>query len=526
MACRPPPGPEKRCGVNLSARSVKIEAIYEDSTGDPPRLGKSVEFATPRLVSWSVVLIPTATATNSHALAESLGTRGHSEERELILKSPPFAVQFANGSTGISICLGGLSMKNASVLLAALTSALILVSGPLFEKTACAGDTIRLGFVADATGAGAPWYKSQKQGIDLFIEECNAAGGVLGRKLELVERDSALDPDKGEVAAEDLIVNEKCDFLLGPSSSGVALRVTKIAKKYRKIVVFHSCNSESLTTTAFQPYMFEVAPNTGIEARGVAHFYALRPPKRFAYLGPDYDYARNWWANFKAAITRAKPDVQFVSETWVQLGETNFSWRLPAIMAANPEVVVTNMWGESLEKFIRQVKASGLLDRADLTCLCDLELLKSMGADMPEKILGHDRCAFYSGRHQRMQDFVDRFHAKYQDWPACWAAMSYDGLIALTEAIAKAGTLDSDAVVRAFEGQPYSSIRGTRFIRAEDHMADVGVYVGWTGKDSRFDKFLILKDLTRVPADLVWLPVDEVKKLQSEQRLSPTDTNR
>ena len=378
-----------------------------------------------------------------------------------------------------------------------------------------AGDTIKLGFVADATGAGAPWYKSQKAGIDLFIEETNAAGGILGKKLELVVRDSALNPDKGEAAAEDLILKDKCDFLLGPSSSGVALRVTKVAKKYKKIVMFHSCNSESLTTTDFQPYMFQVVPNTGIESRGIAQFYSLRPYKRFSYIGPDYDYARNWWSNFKSAITKAKPDVQLLSETWVKLGETDFSAYIPALIRDKPEIVVTNLWGDSLEKFIRQVQPTGLLEKASLTSLCDLELLKSMGKDMPEGMLGYTRCAFYSGRDRKMKDFVDKFYAKYQDWPACWATMVYDGLIALTEAIKKAGTLDSDKIVHALEGMPYRSLRGYRYIRTEDHMADVGVYVGWTGKDSRFDKFLVLKNVAVVPAEQVWLPVEEVKKLQS-----------
>lgn len=406
-------------------------------------------------------------------------------------------------------------MGQLRVVISVLACALFLVTSASLEPVALAADTIRLGFVADATGAGEPWYKSQKAGIDLFIEETNAAGGVLGKKLELVVRDSALNPDKGEAAAEDLITQDKCDFLLGPSSTGVGLRVSKVAKKHKKIVVFHSCNSETLTTTEFQPYMFEVVPNTGIEARGVAQFFAVRQYKRFSYLGPDYDYARNWWATFKASLSKAKPDVQFLSETWVKLGETNFSPNIPTLIADDPEIVVTNLWGESLEKFIRQIKPTGLLQKASLTSLFDLELLKSMGSDMPEGLLGYSRCAFYAIPDKRMKDFAERFHAKYNDWPAEWAIMAYDGLIALTEAINKAGTLDSDKVVQALEGLHYHSLRGDRYIRAEDHMADVSVYVGVTGRDKRFPDFLVLKNVTSVPAEMVWLPVDEVKKMQS-----------
>jgi branched-chain amino acid transport system substrate-binding protein len=381
-----------------------------------------------------------------------------------------------------------------------------------------AGDTIRLGFIADATGVGESWYKSQKAGIDLFIEETNASGGVIGKKLELIMRDSALKPDLGAAAAEDLILNEHCDFLIGPTSSGVALPVSRVAHKHKKIVMFSISNTEDLTTRDFQPYMFQVVPNTGIESRGLAQFFALRNYKRFSYLGPDYEYARNWWSNFKTSLTKQKPDVQILSEQWIKLGETDFSPNIPGIIADKPEIVVTNLWGESLAKFMRQAKAAGLLNNASVTSLFDLDMLRSMGLDMPEGVLGYARCPFYGIRERRMKQFVDKFYSKYQQWPADWAIMAYDGLVALTEAITKANSTDSDQVVKALEGLSFKSLRGARYIRPEDHMANVGVYVGWTAKDPRYEGFLIMKNVTEVPAEQVWLSVPEVKRLQSGKR--------
>ncbi|MGO9569735.1 MAG: ABC transporter substrate-binding protein [Desulfomonilaceae bacterium] len=277
-------------------------------------------------------------------------------------------------------------------------------------------------------------------------------------------------------------------------------------------------NTEDLTTKDFQPYMFQVVPNTGIESRGLAQFFAQRNYKRFSYLGPDYEYARNWWSNFKSSLTKQKPDVQILSEQWIKLGETDFSGNIPGIIADKPEIVVTNLWGESLAKFMRQANAAGLLDTASVTSLFDLDMLRSMGLEMPEGVLGYTRCPFYGTRERRMKQFVDRFYSKYQQWPADWAIMAYDGLEALTEAITKANTTDSDQVVKALEGLSFKSLRGARYIRAEDHMADVGVYVGWTSKDPRYEGFLIMKNITEVPAEQVWLPVAEVKKLQAGKR--------
>jgi branched-chain amino acid transport system substrate-binding protein len=398
--------------------------------------------------------------------------------------------------------------------------AVMVVTAALFTagSRALAGDTIRLGFIADATGVGESWYKSQRAGIDLFIEETNAAGGVLGKKLELIVRDSALKPDLGAAAAEELILKENCDFLIGPTSSGVALPVSKVASKHKKIVMFHTSNSEDLTTTHFQPYMFMVVPNTGIESRGLASFLALRNYKRFSYLGPDYNYARNWWTSFKSSLIKQKPDAEILSEQWIPLGVTDYSKNIPVILADRPEIVVTNLWGESLARFIRQLKPTGLLDKASVTSLFDLDMLKSMGSEMPEGLLGYARCPFYGIRERRMKQFVDRFYAKYQQWPADWAIMAYDGLTALTEAIRKANSTDSDKVVKALEGLHFKSLRGPRYIRPEDHVGDVGVYVGWTSKDPRYEGFLIMKNVAEVPAEQVWLSVEEIDKLQPRKK--------
>ncbi len=114
-----------------------------------------------------------------------------------------------------------------------------------------------------------------------------------------------------------------------------------------------------------------------------------------------------------------------------------------------------------------------------------------------------------------MKAFVKKYHDKYKEWPADWAIMAYDGLIALTDAIKKANSTDSDQVVKAIEGLHFKSLRGDRYIRAEDHMMNAGIYVGTSAKDPNYKDFLILKDVKEVPADKVWLSVEEVKKLQA-----------
>lgn len=375
---------------------------------------------------------------------------------------------------------------------------------------------IKLGWIADMPGIGATFYKSQKEAIELFIEETNSAGGILGKKLELVTRDAQLKPDVGANVARELVLNEKCDFLIGPTSSAVALAVTKVAKEFKKVVFFHTSNTEKLTTTDFHPYMFQVVPNTGIEGRGIGVYLGQKPYKTYGYIGLDYAYGHDQFGAFKEKLLATKPDAKIVVDVWPKQGETNYGPFIPTLMAQNPEAVYSSLWGGALASFIKQATPYGFFKKTTLTSLFDLDLLRATGPDMPEGLLGYARCPFYGVDTPAMKEFVKKYQDKYKDFPADWAIMAYDGLLALKKAIETAKDIDGDKVSKALDGLKWNSLRGDRYIRAEDHMANVGIYVGVTVKDPRFKDFLILKDVTEVPAEKAWLSVEQVKKLQAE----------
>lgn len=381
-----------------------------------------------------------------------------------------------------------------------------------------AADTIKLGFVADVSGIGASFYKSQKEAIDLFIEEVNASGGVLGKKLELVVRDAQLKPDIGAKMARELILSEKCEFLIGPTSSAVALAVTKVAHEFKKIVFFHTSNAEALTTTDFQPYMFQVVPNTGIEGRGMALTLSKKPQKKYAFIGPDYAYGHDQFESFKGELAKLRPDAQISEVVWVKIGETNYSPYIPTLMSKSPDMIFSALWGGGLSTFIKQAKPYGVFEKASFSSLFDLDMLRTTGMDMPEGLLGYARCPFYAVDTPQMKAFTKKYYDKYKEWPADWALMAYDGLIALTEGMKQAKSTESEQVVKVLGGLKFKSLRGDRYIRAIDHMANVGIYVGTTTKDPTYKNFLIMKDVVEVPAEKVWLPEDQVKKLQAEKK--------
>ena len=400
-----------------------------------------------------------------------------------------------------------------------LTFAMAMFSMIFFiSSMASAADVIKLGFIADVSGIGALFYKSQKAGLDMFIEEINAAGGIKGKKLELIVRDSQLKPDIGANQARELILSEKCEFLIGPTSSAVALAATKVAKEFKKIIFFHTSNAEALTTTAFQPYMFQVVPNTGIEGRGMAVVLSKKPYKKYSLIGPDYAYGHDQLNGFKSEMAKLRPDVEILDTVWVKLGESNFSTFIPTLMAKKPQAIDAAFWGGQLSAFIKQAKPYGLIKEAPISSLFDLDMLRATGLDMPEGLTGYARAPFYAIDTPQMKQFVKKYYDKYKEWPADWAIMAYDGMIVLTEAMKKADSTESEQVVKVLGGLKFNSLRGERYIRAQDHMANVGIYAGVTAKSPDYKEFLIMKDVAEVPAEKVWLSVEEVKKLQAEQK--------
>jgi branched-chain amino acid transport system substrate-binding protein len=318
----------------------------------------------------------------------------------------------------------------------------------------------------------------------------------------------------GANQARELILSEKCEFLIGPTSSAVALAVSKVSKEFKKIVYFHTSNTEALTTTDFQPYMFQVVPNTGIEGRGIAVYLAQKPYKKYAYIGFDYSYGHTQFEAFKGKLLQLNPKAEMVVDVWPKQGETNYSAFIPTLMAKNPEVIFSSLWGGGLASFIKQALPFGMFKTSTLSALYDLDMLRAAGQDMPEGLLGYARCPFYGIDTPAMKNFVKKYQDKYQEDPADWALMAYDGLLALHKAITTAKSFDADTLVKTLEGMKWDSLRGERTIRAEDHMANVGIYVGTTAKDPNHQDFLILKDVVEVPAEKAWLSVDEVRALQ------------
>src|SRR3954468_2473412 len=178
-----------------------------------------------------------------------------------------------------AVALASLAVAGCGRGAASNSGAAATTSGPL-----------KVALITDSSGAVALFGQANIKGATLAVEQLNAAGGVNGRKVQLLVRDSKATPETGVQLTRDAVLRDKVSAIFGPVSSAVAIAMTDVAKQYKTPIFFHTANSQALTGADFQKYAFSVVPNSTMEGRGNAIALEHAPYKRWAVIAPDYEF--------------------------------------------------------------------------------------------------------------------------------------------------------------------------------------------------------------------------------------------
>src|SRR5499426_3032879 len=150
---------------------------------------------------------------------------------------------------------------------------------------------IKVGFPMILSGPSALFGEPALKGAQMYVEEVNAKGGVLGRKLELLPRDTKGNADEAVRVARELILKENVDFLVGTLTSAEGPAVSVVAKENKIVFIAPIPKTDQLTAPdKLHPYIFRVASNTTIEGRTAAELMSKWNVKRIATISPDYAY--------------------------------------------------------------------------------------------------------------------------------------------------------------------------------------------------------------------------------------------
>jgi branched-chain amino acid transport system substrate-binding protein len=340
------------------------------------------------------------------------------------------------------------------------------------------------------------------KGAQMFVEELNGKGGVLGRKIELIPRDTKGNADEAVRVSRELILKDNVDFLVGTLTSAEGPAVSTIAKENKIVFIAPIPKTDQLTAQAnLHPYVFRTASNTTIEGRTAAEIVAKWPVKRIATIAPDYAYGQDVAKSFVEHIKKLKPDVEIVDQQWPKLGEADYTPFINAQMGKKPEAVFSALWGGHFLTFAKQAKPLKYFDSINYNFIAggegaSIESTRTMGDDYPVGIWGNAYDAFnWAGAPPAHKEYMERIKAfTKQDPPSSWPVTGYVAMQVLVEGIKKANSTDSDKVAAALKGITVDTPIGKQTIRAKDHQANRGQLWGKTVKDPKHP-FAVMKDI-------------------------------
>jgi branched-chain amino acid transport system substrate-binding protein len=387
----------------------------------------------------------------------------------------------------------------------ALASALV-ISWPL---AAGAAEPIKIGFPIPLSGPTAVYGKPVLAGAEMAVAEINARGGVLGRKLELLPRDSKANADEAVRLSRELIIKDGVDFLVGTLTSAEAPAVSTVAKENKIVFIAPTSKSTILTDPQhIHPYIFRVSSNTDVEGLAGATLMARwKDVKTVATIAPDYAYGRDSIAAFIAALKKMRPDISIVDQQWPKLGEPDFTAFITAQMGKKPDAIYASLFAGDFVTFTKEATPLGyfkaiknrLIDGAEIGTPDEAQAL---GSDYPYGVIGDSYDpVLWSGSeppaHKKYIADLKKFtHTQYASG---WSIVGYQSIYALAKGIEKAGSTKSDAVAKVLPGMSWATPVGERHFSVKSHETFAPEYWGKMIKEAAYP-FAIIQDPELLPA--------------------------
>ena len=318
-----------------------------------------------------------------------------------------------------------------------------------------------------------------KKGMELALEEINNAGGVLGRKLELVVRDDGGNPGDAVRVAEELISREKVSVLMGTFASNVGLAVSNLAGQRKVLFVASEPLTDKMVWENGNRYTFRLRPSTYMQTAMLIPEAVRLKKKRWAIVYPNYEYGQSAAESFKKLLKKAQPDVEFVAEQASPLGKIDAGAVVQALADAEPDAIFSSLFAADLQKFVREGNTRGLFkDRTVLNLLAgEPEYLDPLKDETPEGwwVTGYPWSEIQTPEHKA---FRDAYQKRWQDYPRQGSVVGYTAVQAVAAAIRKAKSVDTEKLVQAMKGLEMPSPFGPILWRAIDHQSTMGAYVG------------------------------------------------
>ncbi len=350
------------------------------------------------------------------------------------------------------------------------------------------GEPARVGAIVSRSGAASSYGEQVARGFDLAVEQINAAGGVGGRRLELLYRDDSTNPEIGIAALRDLVEHEHVTTVLGAVSSTVTLRLAPYCERNHIVLVSPSASASQLTGAG--NYIFRTVPSDVLEGASMADFARDLGLERVAILSVDNDYGASLAGAFTDRL-RASGGSVVASLTFPEGGETAITDAVAALSGLTPRGLYIAAYADDL------ATALGLLSETRLrpiilgTSSAASELIRTAGPSAENLVF--PRPSFDATADSAdVRSFAAAFNARYGAEPDIYAAHAYDTVRVLAAAVTLAGSWASDEILDALlHIDNYDGVTGRlAFDRNGDVVQYPRLYIVRGGQFVPYDRFV------------------------------------
>jgi len=362
--------------------------------------------------------------------------------------------------------------------LAAIAAATALLVAPVHAQQA--KPPIKIGFLNLLSGVSAELGAGMAPGVKLAMDEINAAGGVNGRKLEIVTRDEQLKPDVAVALARELITAEKVDVLLGPLGSNTALAVSEVARENKILNFSPSASADAITGAKGHKYIFQLSSTSDMDAKRFASILKRQGAKKVCFTGWDYAYSTDLFTNLRKELPA---DIQVTREYLLKLGTSDYNTLISQLMADPCDTVMNMFFSGGFISLVKQAEPFGLFKAKKFVSggnNGDYNIAEALKDKFPEGMWTFSNDLWYLDTtpemkryHEAMAKATGRkdFHA--------FGLYGYMAVQFIAEAARKAGNnTSSDALVAAMEGLTVNTPMGPLTVDAKTHRVGKPAFYG------------------------------------------------
>ncbi|WOH79568.1 ABC transporter substrate-binding protein [Bradyrhizobium sp. BEA-2-5] len=370
------------------------------------------------------------------------------------------------------------SISRRRLLTTASAGAVLAVSPFRINLLQAQEAPIKIGFPVPLTGPYGAEAQDQVRAGQLAVAQFNDAGGLNGRKAELVVRDDKLNPGEAATRTLELVEKEKVNFVVGSLSAAVQLAINNVTKE--RGVIFNSISQSDTINEAkdFSKFTFHEALNPHMTSGAVGRYAFTKFGKKVAFLTADYAYGHEMVRGFLEVGKEF--NIENLGDIRHPLGTTDFSTLLPRLQALKPDILCISNFGRDQQIALKQATDFGI--KKSIQIIAPLLSHASRVAAGPQAFEGVvGGCSFFWGIEDKFAStkaFNNAFRKMYDGkLPTDYGALGYGGVRTVLEAVRGAGSVETDKVVAALEALKYDYYKGPQYYRKCDHQSVQSVLV-------------------------------------------------